>query len=110
MRRVTIDARGADTIAEVQRRIHEAFGFPEYYGRNLDALHDMLCAEDRPTHIELLVDEEPEEALAAYLPRLVQVMADAAQRNDRLEYEAYSCRLFASSIDANEEVTPESET
>ena len=110
MRTVTIDARGADTIAELQRRIHEAFGFPEYYGRNLDALHDMLCAEDRPTHIELLADEEPDGALAMYLPRLTQVIADAAARNGRLEYEAYSCRLVASSKDATADVVQEPES
>ena len=100
MRTVTIDARGADTIAELQRRIHEAFGFPAYYGRNLDALHDMLCAEDRPTHIELLADEQPDGQLVRYIPILVQVLADAAARNERVEFEAYRCRLFAASTGA----------
>lgn len=88
MRTVTIDARGADTIPELQRRIQEAFGFPEYYGRNLDALHDMLCAEDRLTQIELLADEQPDGALAMYLPRVMQVIADAAARNDRVRFGA----------------------
>ena len=107
MRTVTIDARGAQTIAGLQSRIHEAFGFPEYYGRNLDALHDMLCAEDRHTLIELLADERPCDALAAYLPRVIQVIADAAARNDRVEFEAYSCRLFASSKSVTGEATQE---
>ena len=86
MRTVTIDARGAKTIPELQRRIHEAFDFPAYYGRNLDALHDMLCAEDRPTRIELLADEEEDGALASYLPRVMQVIADAAARNERVRF------------------------
>ena len=86
MRTVTIDARGVKTIPELQRRIHEAFGFPDYYGRNLDALHDMLCAEDRPTCIELLADGQEDGVLASYLPRVAQVIADAAARNERVRF------------------------
>ncbi len=86
MRTVTIDARPVCTRAGLQRYIQYLFDFSEYYGKNLDALHDMLCEMDRPTHIVLRCGAHEGE-LAAYLPRLARVLTDAAAENPRLTAE-----------------------
>ena len=39
---VVLDFSGAETVREIHERLKEAFGFPEYYGNNWDALHDCL--------------------------------------------------------------------
>ena len=39
-----IDLREADSRAEIHKRIREALPVPEYYGSNLDALHDVLTS------------------------------------------------------------------
>ncbi len=43
-----IDLYGAESRAEIHKRIRKGLPVPEYYGNNLDALHDVLaeCAED----------------------------------------------------------------
>ena len=43
----TIDLYGAESRAEIHDRIRRGLLVPEYYGNNLDALHDVLaeCAD-----------------------------------------------------------------
>ena len=56
----------------------EALDFPDYYGKNLDALYDCLCEMD--CEIELInskyVDEE-----------IIDTFKDAACENDFLKFE-----------------------
>ena len=56
----------------------EALNFPDYYGKNLDALYDCLCEMD--CEIELInskyVDEE-----------IIDTFKDAACENDFLKFE-----------------------
>ena len=47
--RVVIDGRGIGSEAEFHDKIAEAMDFPSYYGKNLDALWDVLSTEiERP--------------------------------------------------------------
>ena len=39
---LTVDLSGVKTAEELHEALKEAFEFPEYYGGNLDALHDCL--------------------------------------------------------------------
>ena len=84
MRTVTIDASNIRTSAALQRYIQYVFGFPAYYGRNLDALYDMLSTLDRETRVVLCGGENASDEMAAYLPRLACVLRDAAEENERL--------------------------
>ena len=87
MRTVKIDASNIWTPAALQRYIQHVFDFPAYYGRNLDALYDMLRTLDRETHIVLCGGANPSDEMAAYLPRLALVLEDAAAENARLSLE-----------------------
>ena len=42
MNKITIDVTGATTKDQVHDIIKESLSFPEYYGKNLDALHDLI--------------------------------------------------------------------
>ena len=58
----------------------EAFGFPEYYGGNLDALHDCLTEIGEETAIVMTdMDEENPQARP-----FLDVLADSARENPRL--------------------------
>ena len=60
--------------------LSEAFGFPSYYGRNLDALHDCLCEIGEKTAIVMTdMDEENPQARP-----FLDVLADSARENPRL--------------------------
>lgn len=53
--------------------LKETFGFPEYYGENLDALHDCLT-EMADVEVEILNADDMLEALGKYGERLLQVL------------------------------------
>ena len=57
----------------------EELQLPEWYGRNLDALHDCLT---ELTDVELVLVGWPDEG---YLARVRRVIVDAVFENDHLE-------------------------
>lgn len=85
MKNVTIDLAHIHTPAAAQVYIGYVMGFPEYYGRNLDALHDMLTGIDERTLLTLRRPAQLPEQMAAYFPRLSLVMHDAQQENPHLQ-------------------------
>lgn len=80
MLELLLDAQSLHTRAQVHDALAAAFAFPADYGRNLDALYDLLtvCPPTRLTlrHAEHLVD-----ALGNYGELLLRVLADAAAEN-----------------------------
>lgn len=58
----------------------EELDFPDYYGRNLDALYDCLT-DLRNVRIKIDVDGNEN----AYLTRILQVFEDAAEDNEDIE-------------------------
>lgn len=45
MKIIELDLSGCKYLDEVHERIRRAFGFPEWYGKNWDALFDLLRSE-----------------------------------------------------------------
>ena len=83
--KITLDLKSVKTPAEAQDFLKNALAFPDYYGKNLDALYDMLTQWDRWATIALVLPADPGAGLLEYLPRLRQVFEDAAQQNPRLQ-------------------------
>lgn len=81
MREFYINAETLYTRDDVHNVFEKTFSFPNYYGRNLDALYDFLTAlsETRLTlqNAELLIDN-----LGNYGELLLRVLAGAAAEND----------------------------
>ena len=55
----------------------EALNFPEYYGKNLDALYDCLC--EISCEIELINADEVDEDI-------IETFRDAANENELLKF------------------------
>ena len=71
---LTIDC--AMSMEDIHNRFADALDFPWWYGKNLDALYDLLTALSADVSITLL---EPE-----LQPALVRVLTDAAEENPHL--------------------------
>ena len=54
MKEVTIDCSGVTSPQELHRTFASALSFPEWYGSNLDALHDCLSGICEDTRLTLL--------------------------------------------------------
>lgn len=83
--KVEIDALRITNKQDLHSYIKEAFGFPEYYGKNLDALYDCLSELDEDTDIvfdkrtlELILDN-------AYAYKVLMVFGKAAAVNPHLK-------------------------
>ena len=86
MKTIKLDVTNIQTVRALHVYLAYMLDLPSHYGRNLDALHDVLCDESRQVCITLAGMPASEE-MAAYLPRLERVMADSAQENDRVSFE-----------------------
>ena len=76
-----IDGSALPEAAAVHDLFTRALDLPEWYGRNLDALYDVLTERGAP--LRLLVRNR--EALAEYAEDLLRTLAEAAAENPALE-------------------------
>ena len=76
-----IDGSALPEAAAVHDLFTRALDLPAWYGRNLDALYDVLTERGEP--LRLLVRNR--EALAEYAEDLLRTLAEAAAENPALE-------------------------
>jgi len=85
MKNVTIDLSHIETPRAAQVYIGYVMGFPAYYGRNLDALYDMLTDIGEETLLTIRRPAQLPPQMEAYFPRLALVLHDAQEENARLK-------------------------
>lgn len=85
MKTITLNVTNIQTVKALHIYLAYMLDLPCYYGRNLDALHDLLGEIGEPTRIVLAGDASSGE-MKAYLPRLDAVLADSAEENGALVY------------------------
>ena len=68
-----LDGKKMVSKEETHKYLKETFGFPEYYGENLDALHDCLT-EMKDLEVELLNADDMLSALGDYGKKLLKLL------------------------------------
>ena len=86
MKTIKLDVTNISTVKALHVYLAYALELPSYYGKNLDALHDVLGEIGEQTRI-VLAGKPASGEMEAYLPRLVRVLEDAAQENPALHIE-----------------------
>ena len=84
MKQVIINGAAVTSMADIHRILAEELAFPEWYGGNLDALHDCLTEVHEETVIAILQPESLLETLGSGYARLCRVLADSAEENPYL--------------------------
>lgn len=85
MRQILIDCNHISSVKALHIYLQQVMDLPEYYGRNLDALHDVLTEIAQPTELVLNASEpQLSDEMKGFVPRLVRVLKDAAQENPAL--------------------------
>ena len=51
MKTVILDLTGCKSLWDIHERIREAFGFPDWYGKNWDAFYDLLSRDCDAEHV-----------------------------------------------------------
>ncbi|SEW06513.1 ribonuclease inhibitor [Ruminococcaceae bacterium KH2T8] len=83
---VIIDISELETPADLHEIIKLKLDLPEYYGRNLDALHDVLTSISS-LHLILCGSNDTYNSIKDYLPRLQRVLSISADNNPNFTYE-----------------------
>ena len=83
MRFVLDGARIPDRSA-LHRALAEGLNFPEWYGGNLDALHDCMTDISEPAEIEICNMRALEAALGGYARAFRRALTDSAAENKNL--------------------------
>lgn len=82
----TIILNGLDIISmsEIHNIFSEELDFPEYYGRNLDALYD--CLSDVTEEVEIVIEEREElsENLGISFDRLCNLLVEISEEYENI--------------------------
>ena len=77
---VSLDGMILSEKENVHNYLKQTLGFPEHYGKNLDALYD--CLTDLQD-MEIKIHTSGQENV--YLQRIIRVFKDAAEENNKIK-------------------------
>ena len=83
MRKIVLDLSGAQSRGQMHELLAESFSFPDWYGRNLDALYDCLTDIFEDTCAGIYGMPEDEE-LKEYGLRIRRTCEEAEEENPHL--------------------------
>ena len=78
---LNLDGAVLKTREELHSTIQWQLNLPDYYGRNLDALWDVLGTWSEPLQIALTHPAQLQNHLGDYADHLLQLLNDAVQEN-----------------------------
>lgn len=82
--RCILDGTAIQTPEAFHRALAEALHFPDWYGCNLDALHDCLTSLSAPVELEIRGSGALACSLGCYTARLRRVLRNCAEENPML--------------------------
>ena len=87
---ILLDGRDMPDRKALHDLLTEKFRFPDYYGRNLDALYDLLTACPEPIRVTVIHANQLQENLGRYANSFLQTLEDAARNNGRIALSVFS--------------------
>ena len=78
MKKITLDFGNISNKEEMHKYLAEKFEFPDYYGKNLDALFECLTDIAEPTAVNII------NAINDYDEQIINVITSAEEGNDNL--------------------------
>ena len=85
MKSVVIDGRSIGDMRDIHEAFRRELVFPDYYGNNLDALHD--CLSDVHEELEIYIENEAllEEKLPTKAGRLLKLLTELADKKPNIK-------------------------
>ena len=85
MKFAVIDGNAVTSMEDIHKMLAQQLAFPEWYGGNLDALHDCLTDLHEETELSIVHSETLSATLGPAYVRLTRVLSDAAEENPWLK-------------------------
>ena len=86
MKKIVLDCKEMTSQEKAHEYIMKKMNFPNYYGKNLDALYDILSTYDKEVYIKFINTESLTEALGEYGTFLIDVFKDAEEENKKIKF------------------------
>ena len=83
---LVLDLTGVASREEFHRRVRDVFGLPQYYGNNLDALHDCLTDIFENTVVIIKGANKAGDEMKAYVERFLMMCADIPEENENIVF------------------------
>ena len=81
-----IDCSLFDSKLSLHEYLKKELNFPEYYGKNLDALFDLLTERREETEIIIENFDKLKEKFGLYADAFLDVLHDASEENEKIKY------------------------
>lgn len=80
---IILDLTDCKYLGELHERIRVAFGFPEWYGANLDAFWDMISMESDADEVLIKGTETMSDKLADYMKKIYGLLDKNVSRRKK---------------------------
>jgi len=87
MKEITINCTEINSRYQLHEKLAKLLDFPEWYGRNLDALYDLLTEIPTDVLITITHFSELENNLGHYAVLVKKVISDAAKENTKIHFD-----------------------
>ena len=85
---IIIDLADIRDCGSFHKKIKELLGLPDYYGANLDALHDVLT--EKRICLKITNVKKASDDMKECLPKIIRVLTDSACENPVFDFEILS--------------------
>ena len=85
MKRIVLNGEYMETIESSHSYLKDKLDLPDYYGKNLDALWDLLSTHGDKTRIELMNSHILVENLGDYGQSIIELFKEAGEENPNIE-------------------------
>ena len=86
MMEIILDGAMMTDRASLHDQLAEKFAFSDYYGRNLDALYDMLSTYQKRVDVTVIHEEELVQNLGKYGNAFLRTLQDASASNENVKF------------------------
>lgn len=81
-----LNCENIETKQQLHEIIAEGLSFPDYYGKNLDALFDLLTERSEETLIEIENFESLRKRFGIYADAFLDTISDASKENKKVTF------------------------
>lgn len=87
MKKISLNFTGMKYLGELHEEIKEAFGFPHYYGENLDALWDCLAGYSKEKNlVEIIGSSTVSPDIQEYMTQILKLFDEIHQKTPQISF------------------------